>query len=312
MNTKVKATAALGALISAVFFTLPNLGVARADNFVFTNEGTSSVVYLNGVSSGVYAGEYAATFNGTSINIFCTDFTHEISDGNHYPANSDYSATAAAGPLTANPSLTTDGYYDGGLASAITQIDYDANVGAGTMSVTQRAHEVAYLANTYLGDSNFTGSLSGYTSTNANLAGVSLAIWDIIQDGGDGLASGNGSVDLNDTTSSWTAADYSEFVTLGDYYENQALNAYNANGGSDLYSNVDWLQAPRTMNSNGTGNTTSNNGHYSHLQDYVTNSTDIIPLHTSPAPEPSFSMLLLSFILIGGAIRFRRWRADGV
>ena len=227
-------------------------GAAQADTvFTFSNDLSGSevvnMVGANGSQFGVYAGRYRAQLGpaqgqGPLINIFCVDYTHDIHIGDYYTANTQQMIT---GPAAAQ---ATNGYYNGGLASAVTATDFNP-INLGTVSAAQRASEVAYLADNYLNATTFNNSgqvtFTGATDPTNNLAAVSLSIWDIMQDGGDGL--GGGGVQLAGSTTN-----YSVLNALSGYYEQQA--AAHSNYQSQT---AEWIQAPIGPNGG-------------HAQDYVT------------------------------------------
>jgi hypothetical protein len=231
---------------AALMLILGRPSAAQTQEFSFLGAGDSSVVNLSvdGGSSfeNVYAGEYQGQLgSGPAINIFCTDATHEIVSGDTYLANTSHKVTDSAGPLVGN-------YYNGGLASALTSTDFHST---GSLSAASRASEVAYLADNYLGatDATFHNGLS----LNDNLAGVNLAIWDIAQDGGDGLDSGS----LRGDSS------YDGLVS--------GLEAQAAQKAGSTSQSAEWIQAP--VGADG-----------SHKQDYITKAA---------VPEPATLPLLL-------------------
>jgi len=231
------------------------------------NSDTMNISYNGGASyEDGYVGEYTGSLNGTTTNVFCTDISNDINVGQSYAANTSSMVTDAAGALSG-------GYYSGGLASAMNANDYGALFPSGSLTASQRASEVAWLADTYLGAtaSTFASGASGSTSLNDNMAGVSLSIWDIVQDGGDGL--NKGSV----VTESSTQAAMGGLVS---YYEAQA--SAHSNFSSDV---VEWIQAPRSADG-------------SHAQDFLA----VVP-NVVAAPEPSVWMTGLTLAGgIGGAM----------
>ena len=258
-------TRKIGGLLAGLVAALGLGGAAQADTvFTFSSDlSGSEVVNLTGIG-GVYAGRYEAQLGpavgqGPLTNIFCVDFTHEINLGDYYTANTQQLITNPAGAQTAG------GYYSGGLASALTPTDF-APTNLATVSAAQRTSEVAFLADNYLnatattftsgGQVTFTKGIAGSGDLTNNLAAVSLSIWDITQDGGDGL--GTGGVQLAGST-----GNYALLNSLSGYYEQQA--AANANYQS---STAYWIQAPVGPNGG-------------HFQDYVAvvpEPTGVIPM----------------------------------
>ncbi len=284
---------ACGVALAAVLGALSPAAQAQTPTqlFHFDSPGQSAVVYLNGLPYGVYAGRYQATLSGNSIGIFCTDFTNDINIGDSYDADTQYLVTDPAATASGTVTLTPQGYYTGGLASALNDQDYHPNTGG--LTNAQRAGAVAWLTDQYLNAASFSG-YAGDTNPSDNFAGVNLAIWDIVQDGGDGFANGAGQVAL--------AANQSNYLGLADYYEGLAKDYITTHGYSS--NTVAWLQAPRTMS----GGVPVLDGKYEiHLQDYVTTAPARTPMNTgSAAPEPPFSLLLLCFGLVGVGWRLRR------
>ena len=81
------------------------------------------MVDAGGNAFGVYAGRYRAQLGpavgqGPLANIFCVDFNHDIHLGDSYVADTQNLLTDPAAPQRAG------GYYNGGLASALTTGDY--------------------------------------------------------------------------------------------------------------------------------------------------------------------------------------------
>lgn len=290
MKLKSKATAALFAMTSLALCSLPQGARAQTVNFTFTSAGTSDIVDMDGIGN-VYAGLYMGELGTTSINIFCTDFTHDITVGppdNKYTGDTTYYATDAAAsdnPLTYG--LNSNGFYDGGLASAMTATDYEtANLASGV--ATKRADAVAYLADKYINNSSLASSyFTGSTTATQQYAAVSMAIWDIVQDGGDGLNTGQ--VKLDNT---------SQLLFYGNAVNQIETDAFTQISSSYTNSDIDWLQSQRS--------TSLVNGKYAHLQDYVYYNPNANHHIIPSAPEPSFPMLLLSFGVIGGGFWLRR------
>ena len=252
-------------------------GAARADAdsvFTFSNDLSGSevvgLVDASGNAFGVYAGRYRAQIGpaagqGPLTNIFCVDFTHEIHLGDTYAADTQNLLTAPAAPQA------TNGYYNGGLASALTAGDYAP---AGAMTAAQRASEVAFLADNYLnatattftsgGQVTFTQGMAGSADLNNNLAAVSLSIWDIMQDGGTGLDTGSVRLQNPAGTSYASLYNYPLLQSLSGYYEQQAAGNANYQSGTAY-----WIQAPVGPNGG-------------HFQDYV-----------AAVPEPSAVLPML-------------------
>ena len=189
-----------------------------------------------------YAGQYKGQLgSGPAINIFCTDVNHGVQTSTPYQADTSHKVTDAAGPLVGS-------YYNGGLASALTPTDYKPS---GSLSAADRASEVAFLSDNYLNATAAT--FKNGLSLQENLAAVNLGIWDIVENGGDGLTTGTFQVKNFD-------------FGLVDSIEAQAA-------GHETYKSAtaDWIQAP--VAKDGT-----------HAQDYIA---------TPAVPEPATLPLLL-------------------
>lgn len=246
--------------------------------FSFEGPGDSGTLYISsngGVSFlDVYAGRYQGKLDsGSTFNIFCTDANHEITTGETYTADISHNITDPV-------STTQDSYggYDGGLGSAMISPtgDYGSVSTGSSIALTDtgvaftRSQEVAYLADKYLNAS----SLSQADST-----AISASIWDIVQDGGDGLATG---------TLQSNSAGIAAYGALVSSYESEALAAVNPAYRS---STATWIQA---VNPN--------------AQDYV-----YVPggstYQLTPTPEPS-SMAAFAFTGAGllGLMLFARRR----
>lgn len=245
---------------------------AQTQTFTFSSDlSGAKVVTLTQdggkTSAQVYAGRYKGQLGAApTMNVFCVDAGHEIHVGDSYAADTQYNITSAAGALNGP-------YYGGGLASALTSGDI------ASVSLTQangRAGEVAYLADNYLNAAGFSGA-SGSTDAGANLTGLGLSVWDILQDGGDGLSAGS----LRTATS-----DAGAYGSLVNYYEALA----SAHSGYTSRTAA-WMQSPQ-------------DGAGGHLQDYVYER----PGAASPAavPEPGAPVVLSSLVLVAGGFWLRR------
>lgn len=138
-------------------------------------------------SVGVYRGTLSAEPALGEIEMFCADIYHTIAT----PFETLVSLGRVIHP--AQP-LQASGFYEdgagngGGLASAMTAADYAPTLPGPNPAfdtIEKRANAVSYLSRTYLN--------AGLPTTDANralLSNVQLAIWDIVQDGGDGANQG--------------------------------------------------------------------------------------------------------------------------
>lgn len=272
-NNAIKLGLTAAALVALFGISAPAHAQAGTTTFTIKSGAESdSISYTtNGGKNyeSVSAGRYQSTLGTTTLNVFCTDASHNINYGQSYQANTSEHITDAAGSLSG-------GYYSGGLGSALNAGDYGSLYPAGSPTAAQRASETAWLTDAYLGATaqTFSSGLSGSTVLTDNLAAVQLSIWDINQDGGDGMTAGN----LQLASAYQTTLD-----GLVSYYEKQA--SYQTSYQS---STATWIQAPVA-------------GDGTHLQDFV---------ELSPAPVPEPGVLVTGASLIGmtglGLIRGRR------
>ncbi len=261
---------------AAVALVLGGGSAARAQTFTFVGAGDSKVVTVsdNGGASFLsgYAGRYQGQLgSGPNIGIFCVDLSHEIHSGDTYAANTQYQITSPAGSLSGR-------YYQGGLSSALTSGDLAAVT---LTQATTRSSEVAYLADSFLTATNFSGA-SGSTDLTTNLTAINLGIWDIVTDGGDGLTSGQMQAGAGD------AAAYGGLVS---FYEGLA-----ANHASYASSTATWIQAPQQTPGQ-------------HLQDYVYEKPTPNP---QAVPEPGMPTFLGCLGLVMGGLWLRRRQRKAV
>lgn len=144
------------------------------------------VVKFDNVGS-LYAGRYKADLGAqTGIDIFCVDFSHRIEPNQTYNTLTNLGlVTDAAAPVTKigtewfYATGSTGSYSGGGLSSAISIADYGPHH-LGVLTAAQRSAAIGYLGDLYL----------GAASSRTHLGAIQMAIWDIIEDGGDGLGAG--------------------------------------------------------------------------------------------------------------------------
>lgn len=262
-------------------------GSASADSFTFlTGNGNSNTLnisadgganFINGWA-GVYQGQLTTNTGTQTVNLFCTDVNHDVNPGDTYQIDLSHNLTDAAGGTYVSNGHT---YYNGGLASALgagdfNVINYNSSLpeSATNVSYSSRASEVAWLADQFQNRTYYNGA-SGSTNSSMNASAVNIAIWDIVQDGGDGIHTGNGTVVVDDGS----AANYSSLVS---YYENLAAghSSYTSTtakfGQSPLFENIP-------------------TGHY---QDFIYSTA-------TPTPEAGTS-LALALMCIGGMFLLRR------
>jgi hypothetical protein len=199
---------------------------------ITVNAGTS---WTDNVASGRYRGKFDLAGDGfandTAFKIFCLDASHaedspfETLVANGYVVSPAESAQEVVPGKFYYANIFNEG---GGLESAMTTDDYFKAAGNQGTSypLADRAVAVSYLIDTYL---NFASFSNGYTNKQ-NWASIQLAIWDLIQDGGDGVGVGNFKTRFH----SFTGMD-----TLADSYVTEAKAA------SPTLFYAKYIQAPR-------------------------------------------------------------------
>jgi hypothetical protein len=179
-------------------------------SFTLTNDTSETASISISTDSGgsfhsTNAGRYKGLLGGNLVNLVCNDAIHSVGFGNSYTADVDYKITDVAGALSG-------GYYHGGLSSVLVNADY-VNPAISNSAANIRSSGAAYLTDNYLNATSFTNGVN--TNVLANLVALQLAQWDIIQDGGDGLAAGTFRADAGAQTT------YNSLVSL---YETQAAS----------------------------------------------------------------------------------------
>ncbi len=255
---------ALAGIVSAAL--LPAGGAHAQTLFHLLNDQTNTEniqVTDNGGTkfTNTAVGRYSVTLgNGPTINAWCTDATHNISFDGTYQANINHHVSDATGPLTGS-------YYNGGLSSALSSgTDY---VSPAPANATARADGAAYLIDSFLNSTAVTFSKSAIdTNFKDNMAALQMSIWDIVQDGGDGLATGT----------LQAKGENANLDALVAYYEGLA-------GQHSAYTSqtTTWIQAP--VDAKG-----------AHLQDFA----------TSSVPEPGSVAMLAGLFVSGSGMVFRR------
>jgi len=230
-------------------------------NYTLTGAGNSNVATLSGDGGATtvtgYAGRYTGQLGGNDINVFCVDLNHDINFGQGYAADVSHSISDASGAQNGD-------YFNGGLASALDSGYY--NPGPGPLTNQQRADEVGYLIHAY--DNAKAANFHNSYDLTTNETAVSLSIWDIIADGGDGLTHGKMVSDAG------TASTYGSLVSN---LETQAQNYKNSQ-----FLDVTWIQAPTSGGLQGFGYT-----------NYV-----------APVPEAG-TVAIFGLMLIGGVLTLR-------
>jgi len=257
-------------------------------------------------STSTVAGRYLAQFDGnndgqftdTNIDvvrkIFCVDISHSIHTNNKTYVPVVDKLTGPSELLRKNtndPDADSNGKYfyqneaqtsAGGLVSAMTANDYFKAVPGSAPTAGEaaiRAGKVAWLVDKYL------NAVVTSSFTRMNLAAIQLAIWDIVQDGGDGIDTGNFQAISNETgAGAVTTADLQTAV-------NQYLDevSFMSDPGRNPYNSpyATWVQTARSSG-------------YGHLQDQVWTS--------APVPEPAFYQLAALLALGGVGYAKRRKR----
>ncbi len=253
-------------LLYILVFSQFNLGTASAQSpktfhYLFDISEVRDIVASHDGGAnyfGTSAGRFHATLNGDPISIFCLDVTHSIAWGDTYMANVQYHVTDPVGGLS-------NDYYQGGLSSALVNGDFTT---VSTREAQARSAQVAFLADAYMdaGADFFASGDSGNTDLRENLAGIQLALWDIIQDGnhsrdGDGAITGD--FILADDTNA-------RYGDLMNYYEGVAADQADYNSTTAFF-----LQNP-------TGPIGA------HAQDFVFEQSTLgIEVFITPEPGPS-------------------------
>lgn len=265
------------------------VGVANSLNniVISTDAGINTEITW----AGLYDGKLEKTIGHDDMQaykILCTDARHNIN------FNQSYDTLVALGKVTDkidtlsgigklyNETYNNKWYYEDGfgtgtgLASALNTgtpsdsnpLDYLPINTTTSLTAAQRANEVAYIADQLLNPAN--------SYTQAQQAAGQLAIWDITQDGGDGLTTGNFQASgANVTSIASLVSGYStSWETLALAYEN-STNQFTY-----------WVQSGRD-------NKTDNSPTADHLQDFVFRSS-------APIPEASTLIGFGSLIGIGG------------
>lgn len=212
----------------------PGTSGATLQPFQFVGVDTS----VSAILGGVYVGGYQGKVNGVAYRMFCVDYNH------HIASSETYQTLAALGKVTApsapdlRPTGSPDGYPDlsqeptnlwyyenpndssqgAGLSSALHDKDYlksNAKLPSGTDTAAKRAAAVAWLTDNYVN-----------VWTQSVQVPVQLAIWDIVQYGGDYTL-------INTIGGPWIAS-AKNYVTLA--FANSA----------GYTGNAIWVQAPRS------------------------------------------------------------------
>lgn len=217
------------------------------------------------------AGIYSGDLGGKTVNLYCVDVNHDVSDGDKFTVDASQLITAAASTNTTT--INGDKYYQGGLASALTSSDFNP-ANKSSLSYSSRASEVAWLADNFQNLKTFSGA-SGSTSLATNQVAVNSAIWDIVQDGGDSVSKGSVQLSSSSTTN------YSKYVS---YYESLAAQ-HTTYSSTTAY----FVQSPLNVkSSDGTA----------HYQDFVYSTA-------LPTPEAGTG-IALGVLFFGALLLFRR------
>lgn len=267
----------LAGIVSAVL--LPAGGAQAQSLFHLLNDVSETenigIIENGGAAQSVSTGRYHVTLGtGPVINAWCTDESHNINFDGSYQADITHHVSDASGALS-GPS--SGQYYQGGLSSALNAGDY-VSPAPTSAQATARADEVAFLIDAFTNSTAVTFSNSSIdTNLKDNLAAIQLSIWDIVQDGGDGLASG--------TFQSNLSKGDKRNLLVG-YYE--SIASQNSSYTSDTST---WIQAPVTSGK--------------HLQDFATSSTPG-QIRVADVPEPGSFAMIAGLCVSGTGLAFRR------
>jgi len=257
------------AAASALLLVAASASFAGTRQFQVVDWGQYEIVTINNGGAGMgsaYNGQAAVgRFNGKfldnneAVRMFCVDARHF--DGSPFTTLDANSIPLVSDAATAFD--TTERFYKGddygGVASALTQQDYIPTAGTvpSAAAAATRASKAAFLVDKY----------GNGTYSTHRLAAVQVAIWDILQDGGDGLAAGTFTATFDNTEYGYVMSDV-------------------ANVTSSYKGNAIWIEAQRT---------TAGAGY--HVQDWA----------YSPIPEPVFFQMGCLSTLGGlGLLRMRR------
>lgn len=214
---------------------------------------------------GRYNGKFA---DGTAVTMFCVDARHfdgtpfTTLDANSIPLVSDgataYNATERF--------YEANGVY-GGIASALTKADYIPTNGIvpSAAQAALRASQVAYLV-----DKWGNATVANVNAGRDQMAAVQLAIWDILQDGGDGLGAGSFQSNAGAVYQGLAAAVLADASSIDSSYVGSAI----------------WIEAQRGATAG------------AHVQDWA----------YTPVPEPVF-MQMGALVGLSGAGLLRRRRS---
>ena len=238
-----------GALSAPAFGdTFTNVGPGHTGIVTISNDGGAT-------STSGYAGLYEGNLNGHDLNDFCVDLNHDIPFGTSYTADRSHLITDASGPQVGD-------YYNGGLSSAIDS-GYIPTYG-GSLTSQQRADEVGYLIHTY--GNWHTDNFTNGSDLDTNLAAINVSIWDIENDGGDGISAG------------LVVGDGATIATYGSLISNFEAEASAHSG--EQFGDVHWIEAPVAPGG---------------FQSFG---------YVQPVPEAG-TMTLFGLLLAGGALRLR-------
>ncbi len=303
----------VGALIALTLAAGP---VHAEQTFTFLGTGAQyigvNLLHDGTVAAGRYQGKLSSAPNA-NFYIFCTDFTHWINWGQQYSTLSlESSVTDIRQDL--NHTINVNHYFyqatsggegtPGGIVSAMQTapnvanqpIDYfrsrtttdgtyvtgpgNTAGGLNQFSIFERAEAVAYLTDKFLND---------LTLTTKQVAGVQLAIWDIIQDGGDGFASG-----YVQRGSNSTGGDADLALGFARGYETETANRLLIR--TYTSGTAKWIQGVRD----------ANNPDPNHPQDFAyVNDNNV---HIESVPEPAFYQMSALMGLGGAGLLARRRR----
>ena len=234
----MKSVSYLLAAGAALTLSLGTLQSAKANTFKFLDVNNTDVVSISiieatkTVNESVYTGAYGFSIDDQKLEGFCTAVRNDIQVG-------DNTSGTAYADITGSSALPSAGYIDN------THKLKEVNAAA-----------VAWVTSKYLNDASKTKRTE-----------AALAIWDIVNDGGDGTANGNFTVTGTDLTTFGSGADA---ITLA---------AYNT---TDSITNVAWEKTPK------------DGGDGSKYQDFA----------YDPIPEPAFYQMG-AFLTGGGLLALR-------